>query len=130
VVYTHYQTGATNVYNLVTKRAVANEDATMDGVDCNLGSKITMKYPAVWLIGPARPTVSTVESPFAGKGQAPDAGSKIVHAGARDTSSAGDQQEYQQSMAGRTNLPRIAEGSTRGGQPGKVQRGMRRAHPG
>ena len=50
--YTTIQNWSNNVYNLVTKRAVAYEDATMEWVDGNLGSKLTMKYPAIWLIGP------------------------------------------------------------------------------
>src|SRR5262249_60098346 len=49
--YTTIQNWSTNVYNLVTKRAVAQEDATMEWVDGNLGSKVTMKYPAVYLMG-------------------------------------------------------------------------------
>ena len=52
--YTTIQNWSNNVYNLVTKRAVAYEDATMEWVDGNLGSKLTMKYPAIWLIGRAR----------------------------------------------------------------------------
>ena len=50
--YTTIQNWSTNVYNLVTKRAIAHEGATMEWVDGNLGSKVTMKYPAVWLTGP------------------------------------------------------------------------------
>ena len=53
--YTTIQNWSNNVYNLVTKRAVAYEDATMEWVDGNLGSKLTMKYPAIWLMGDARP---------------------------------------------------------------------------
>src|SRR5205809_878539 len=49
--YTTIQNWSTNVYNLVTKRAVAYENATMEWVDGNLGSKLTMKYPAIWLMG-------------------------------------------------------------------------------
>ena len=52
--YTTIQNWSNNVYNLVTKRAVAYEDATMEWVDGNLGSKLTMKYPAIWLMGSAR----------------------------------------------------------------------------
>ncbi len=52
--YTTIQNWSNNVYNLVTKRAVAQEGATMEWVDGNLGSKVTMKYPAVWLTGRAR----------------------------------------------------------------------------
>ena len=52
--YTTIQNWSNNVYNLVTKRAVAYEDATMEWVDGNLGSKLTMKYPAIWLMGERR----------------------------------------------------------------------------
>ena len=53
--YTTVQNWSQNVFNLVTKRAVAHEDATMEWVDCNLGSKLTMKYPSIYLLGRARP---------------------------------------------------------------------------
>src|SRR6201985_1669200 len=76
--YTTIQNWSNNVYNLVTKRAVAEEDATMEWVDGNLGSKLTMKYPAVWLTGPgAHGEVLSIA--FAGKGQHQDAGGKGVH---------------------------------------------------
>ena len=52
--YTTIQNWSNNVYNLVTKRAVAYEGATMEWVDGNLGSKLTMKYPAIWLLGDVR----------------------------------------------------------------------------
>src|SRR5512141_1399343 len=83
--YTTIQNWSPNVFNLVTKRAVAYEDATMEWVDCNIGSSITMKYPAVYLMGPgAHGEILSVA--FAGKGQHQDAGGKIVH-GAPHTSS-------------------------------------------
>jgi len=83
--YTTIQNWSHNVYNLVTKRAAAYRDATMEWVDGNLGSKLTMKYPAVWLMEPgAHGEVLSIA--FAGKGQHQDAGAKIVHA-APDTSS-------------------------------------------
>src|SRR6476620_6170754 len=76
--YTTIQNWSTNVYNLVTKRAQAFRDATMEWVDGNLGSKLTMKYPAVWLMEPgARGDVLSIA--FAGNGQHQDAGAKIVH---------------------------------------------------
>ena len=76
--YTTIQNWSKNVYNLVTKRAVAYEDATMEWVDGNLGSKLTMKYPAVWLMGEgARGEMLSVA--FAGDGQHQDAGGKVVH---------------------------------------------------
>jgi Fe-S cluster assembly protein SufB len=73
------------VYNLVTKRAVAHAGATMEWVDGNLGSKVTMKYPAVWLTG-EHAKGETLSIAFAGPGQHQDAGSKMVHA-APNTSS-------------------------------------------
>src|SRR5437660_1757022 len=77
--YTTIQNWSPNVYNLVTKRAMAYENATMEWVDANLGSKLTMKYPAVYLMGEgAHGEVLSVA--FAGKGQHQDAGGKIVHA--------------------------------------------------
>jgi Fe-S cluster assembly protein SufB len=76
--YTTIQNWSNNVYNLVTKRAIAEKNATMEWVDGNLGSKVTMKYPAVWLKGEgAHGEVLSVA--FAGKGQHQDAGAKIRH---------------------------------------------------
>jgi len=83
--YTTIQNWSTNVYNLVTKRAVAHEGATMEWVDGNIGSKVTMKYPAVYLVGEhAKGEVLSVA--MAGEGQHQDAGAKMVHA-APNTSS-------------------------------------------
>ncbi len=76
--YTTVQNWSTNVFNLVTKRAVAYGDATMEWVDGNLGSQITMKYPSIFLMEPgAKGDVLSVA--FAGKGQHQDAGGKAVH---------------------------------------------------
>jgi len=76
--YTTIQNWSKNVYNLVTKRAAAYRDATMEWVDGNLGSKLTMKYPAVWMMEPgARGEILSVA--FAGDGQHQDAGGKVVH---------------------------------------------------
>jgi Fe-S cluster assembly protein SufB len=83
--YTTIQNWSANVYNLVTKRAVAYEDATMEWVDGNLGSKLTMKYPAVWLMG-ERAHGEVLSIAFAGAGQHQDAGGKVVHV-AKNTSS-------------------------------------------
>jgi Fe-S cluster assembly protein SufB len=77
--YTTIQNWSTNVYNLVTKRAVAHEGATMEWVDGNLGSKVTMKYPAVWMTG-EHAKGETLSIAFAGAGQHQDAGAKMVHA--------------------------------------------------
>jgi len=76
--YTTIQNWSNNVYNLVTKRALAYRDATVEWVDCNLGSKLTMKYPAVYLMEPgAHGEVLSVA--MAGAGQHQDAGAKMVH---------------------------------------------------
>ena len=83
--YTTIQNWSTNVYNLVTKRAVAQQGATMEWIDGNLGSKVTMKYPAVWLMG-EHAKGETLSVAFAGENQHQDAGAKMVHA-APNTSS-------------------------------------------
>ena len=84
--YTTVQNWSHNVYNLVTKRAVAQEGATMEWVDCNLGSKLTMKYPSIYLLGPeAHGEILSIA--FAGKGQHQDAGGKIIHGAPKTTSS-------------------------------------------
>jgi Fe-S cluster assembly protein SufB len=76
--YTTIQNWSKNVYNLVTKRAAAYKNATMEWVDGNLGSKVTMKYPAVWLMEPgARGEILSVA--FASDDQHQDAGGKVVH---------------------------------------------------
>src|SRR4051812_32075843 len=83
--YTTIQNWSNNVYNLVTKRAVAYENATMEWVDGNLGSKLTMKYPAIWLMGEgAHGEVLSIA--FAGNGQHQDAGGKAVHVAPRTSS--------------------------------------------
>jgi Fe-S cluster assembly protein SufB len=76
--YTTIQNWSNNVYNLVTKRAVAYRDATMEWVDGNLGSKITQKYPSVYMMEPgAHGEILSIA--FAGKGQHQDAGGKVIH---------------------------------------------------
>jgi Fe-S cluster assembly protein SufB len=83
--YTTIQNWSKNVYNLVTKRAVAHAHATVEWIDGNLGSKLTMKYPAVYLVGEgARGEILSVA--FSGKDQHQDAGAKIVHAAPHTTS--------------------------------------------
>ena len=83
--YTTIQNWSSDVYNLVTKRAIAQENATMEWIDGNLGSKVTMKYPAVYMMGPkAHGEILSIA--FAGRGQHQDAGAKVVH-GAPYTSS-------------------------------------------
>src|SRR6187401_690123 len=76
--YTTIQNWANNIYNLVTKRAVAYENATMEWIDGNLGSHLTMKYPAVYMLEPgARGEILSIA--FASTGQHQDAGAKLVH---------------------------------------------------
>jgi Fe-S cluster assembly protein SufB len=83
--YTTIQNWSNNVYNLVTKRAAAYKNATMEWIDGNLGSKLTMKYPAVWLMEEgAHGEVLSIA--FAGEGQHQDAGAKIVHVAPNTTS--------------------------------------------
>ncbi|UGT43259.1 Fe-S cluster assembly protein SufB [Nocardia yamanashiensis] len=76
--YTTIQNWSNNVYNLVTKRAKAEAGATMEWVDGNIGSKVTMKYPAVWMTGEhAKGEVLSIA--FAGAGQHQDTGAKMLH---------------------------------------------------
>lgn len=76
--YTTIQNWSNNVYNLVTQRAKVEENGTMEWVDCNLGSRMTMKYPSTYLVGPgAHGEILSVA--FAGKGQTQDAGGKVIH---------------------------------------------------
>ncbi len=76
--YTTIQNWANNIYNLVTKRAMAYEGATMEWIDGNLGSQLTMKYPAVYMMEPgARGEILSIA--FASAGQHQDAGAKVVH---------------------------------------------------
>ncbi len=76
--YTTIQNWSNNVYNLVTKRAMAYGDSLMEWVDGNLGSKLTMKYPAIYLMEPGA-RGETLSIAFAGDGQHQDAGAKMVH---------------------------------------------------
>ncbi len=82
--YTTIQNWANNIYNLVTKRAVAYQDATMEWIDGNLGSRLTMKYPAVYMLEPgARGEILSIA--FSSSGQHQDAGAKLVHAAPNTT---------------------------------------------
>ncbi len=76
--YTTIQNWSTNVYNLVTQRAMVYENATMEWVDANLGSKLTMKYPSCYLVGSGAHG-EILSMAFAGPGQHQDAGGKMVH---------------------------------------------------
>ncbi|CAB4656172.1 unannotated protein [freshwater metagenome] len=84
--YTTIQNWSNNVYNLVTKRATCAEGATMEWVDGNIGSKVTMKYPAIFLMGP-HAKGETLSLAFAGEGQHQDSGAKMVHAAPYTSSS-------------------------------------------
>ncbi|MGH2747010.1 MAG: Fe-S cluster assembly protein SufB [Actinomycetota bacterium] len=109
--YTTIQNWSNNVYNLVTKRAVAYDGAIMEWVDGNLGSKVTMKYPSIYLMGKhARGEVLSVA--YAGEGQHQDAGGKVIHV-APDTSSAITSKSISKDggRAGYRGLVRIEEGA-------------------
>ncbi len=109
--YTTIQNWSTNVYNLVTKRAVAEANATMEWVDGNLGSKLTMKYPAIWLTGEgAHGEVLSIA--FAGKGQHQDAGGKCVHH--RQEHVVGHHLEVDLEERRPRRLPRAARGRAKG----------------
>ena len=83
--YTTIQNWYRNIYNLVTKRAKAMRNATVEWVDGNIGSKLTMKYPAIYLMGEgARGEI--LSAAFAGEGQHQDAGAKVIHAAPNTTS--------------------------------------------
>jgi Fe-S cluster assembly protein SufB len=84
--YTTIQNWSSNVYNLVTKRATCEAGATMEWIDGNIGSKVTMKYPAVYLMG-EHARGETLSVAFAGEGQHQDAGAKMVHAAPHTSSS-------------------------------------------
>ncbi len=83
--YTTIQNWSSNVYNLVTKRAFAYANSRVEWIDGNLGSKITMKYPAIYLLG-EKAHGEVISVAFAGKGQHQDAGAKIIHAAPNTTS--------------------------------------------
>ncbi|MBA4608860.1 Fe-S cluster assembly protein SufB [Aeromicrobium phoceense] len=84
--YTTIQNWSNNVYNLVTKRATCEAGATMEWVDGNIGSKVTMKYPAVYLMG-EQAKGETLSIAFAGEGQYQDTGAKMVHVAPNTSSS-------------------------------------------
>jgi Fe-S cluster assembly protein SufB len=85
VTYTTIQNWSPNVYNLVTKRARVEAEGHMEWIDGNIGSKLTMKYPSVYLVGP-KATGEVLSVAYAGAGQHQDAGAKMIHA-APETSS-------------------------------------------
>ncbi len=83
--YTTVQNWSTNVYNIVTKRAIAYENATVAWIDGNLGSKVTMKYPSVYLAGKGA-KAEIVSAAFANSGQMQDAGGKVYHCAPKTSS--------------------------------------------
>ena len=111
--YTTIQNWSNNVYNLVTKRAVAEEAATMEWVDGNLGSKATVKYPAVILKGKgAKAEILSVA--YAGNGQHQDAGGKVTHVAPHTTSSIISKSISKDGgRAGYRGLVRIDDGATK-----------------
>ena len=123
--YTTIQNWSNNVYNLVTKRAVAYEDATMEWVDGNLGSKVTMKYPAIWLMG-ERAHGEVLSIAFAGKGQHQDAGGKVVHVAKRHDERHHVEVDLEERRARR--VPRPARGGE-GRDRLEVEGRLRRADP-
>ena len=111
--YTTIQNWSTNVYNLVTKRAIAQESATMEWVDGNIGSKVTMKYPSIFLAG-EHAKGETLSVAFAGPGQHQDAGAKMIHLAPNTTSSIISKS--------------IARGGGRAGYRGEVRMGENAHH--
>ncbi|CAN5720760.1 hypothetical protein BH20ACT23_BH20ACT23_21870 [soil metagenome] len=110
--YTTIQNWSNNVYNLVTKRATAGKGAIMEWVDGNLGSKVTMKYPSIYLLGEhARGEVLSIA--YAGEGQHQDAGGKVIH-NAPNTSSAITSKSISKDggRGGYRGLVRIDKGAT------------------
>ena len=110
--YTTIQNWSNNVYNLVTKRAAAHENATMEWVDANLGSKLTMKYPSVYLMGKGA-HAEILSIAFAGAGQHQDAGGKCVHVAPNTTSNVVSKSISKDGgRAGYRGLIKVAKGAT------------------
>src|SRR6184192_3274642 len=111
--YTTIQNWSTNTYNLVTKRAVAYRDATMEWVDGNLSSKLTMKYPSVFMVEPgAKAEILSVA--FAGRGQHQDPGGKVIHAAPYTSSKIVSKSISKDGgRAGYRGLLEVAKGATR-----------------
>jgi Fe-S cluster assembly protein SufB len=85
ITYTTIQNWSNNVYNLVTKRARAEAEAHVEWIDGNIGSRLTMKYPSVYLVGP-KASGEVLSVAYAGAGQHQDAGAKMIHAAPETTS--------------------------------------------
>ena len=123
--YTTIQNWSDNVYNLVTKRAIANEDATVEWIDGNLGSKVTMKYPSVYLMG-ERAHAEVMSAAFAGRRPAPGRGQQGDPRGAEHHEQhrvALDQQGQRPHV-----VPRPHQGAAQGAQR-QGERALRRAAP-
>ncbi len=88
VTYTTIQNWSNNVFNLVTKRAVVEAEGHMEWIDGNIGSRLTMKYPAVVMVGP-KASGEVLSVAYAGEGQHQDAGAKMTHAAPETTSKIG-----------------------------------------
>ena len=114
ITYTTIQNWSNNVFNLVTKRAAAYEEAHVEWIDGNIGSRLTMKYPAVYLMGP-KASGEVLSVAYAGEGQHQDAGAKMVHAAPETTSKIVSKSISKD--GGRTTyrgLVRVEEGRPRG----------------
>ena len=85
ITYTTIQNWSNNVYNLVTKRARAEAEAHVEWIDGNIGSRLTMKYPSVYLMGP-KASGEVLSVAYAGAGQHQDAGAKMIHVAPETTS--------------------------------------------
>ena len=85
VTYTTIQNWSSNVFNLVTKRAIVEAEGHMEWIDGNIGSRLTMKYPAVVMVGP-KASGEVLSVAYAGAGQHQDAGAKMTHAAPETTS--------------------------------------------
>jgi Fe-S cluster assembly protein SufB len=113
ITYTTIQNWSPNVYNLVTKRARADAEAHVEWIDGNIGSRLTMKYPSVYLMGP-KASGEVLSVAYAGSGQHQDAGAKMIHA-APETSSTIISKSISKD-GGRTSyrgLVRVEEGATK-----------------
>jgi len=110
--YTTIQNWSNDVYNLVTKRAYAYEGATVEWIDGNIGSKLTMKYPGIYLMG-RKAYGETLSIAFAGKNQHQDTGAKMVHL-APDTTSKITSKSVSRANGRSTyrGLLKVAKGST------------------
>ena len=125
VTYTTIQNWSPNVYNLVTKRARVEAEGHMEWIDGNIGSKLTMKYPSVYLVGP-KATGEVLSVAYAGPGQHQDAGAKMIHAAPETTSKIVSKSISKDGgITTYRGLVRVEEGALRLQEP----RAVRRADP-